>query len=218
MSDGLIDGAVQRRLDAEILYNTKPIEFGVALCFASKIKERLLWDLLRQHDFDPHFYSIPIDDGCYLLDYRIFGLLYDSMVAMIFDAQNGPTSKQDVVHAEWLMREGEETYIYYSDDELITKVAEISCAYHDGGDCFVLCPISPEHNKFVPRLCYEELLNNALEIHDQDGFSIKIKEGKRIIHFRKMLLEQALSIYEDIIKTNPDRYQRLQAFVTSCRS
>lgn len=67
--------------------------------------------LLKQHGLDPSLYIIPFKDNCYLLDYRIFGLLYDYFSASIFDKFNGPIYEEDQVHAKWLKREGKETYI-----------------------------------------------------------------------------------------------------------
>ena len=213
MSDGLIDVATKIKLNSTIINNVKCLEYGIPICFSSKVRERLLLDLLRQHNFDPNKYIIPIKENCYLLDYRIFGLLYDYIIEIVFDEINGPVNKDDVVHAEWLKREGEETYIYYSDDELITKVAEVTLGSNDKRDtCFVLCPVSAEQNKFIPRLCYEEVLRDALEIYDIFGFPIEIKEGKRIIHFAKMQLKEAIPIYENIIKSDPEHYYRLRTF------
>lgn len=79
----------------------------------------------------------------------------------------------------------------------------------------MLCPLNIEQNKFVPRLCYEEVLQSSIEINDLSGYSCEIKEGKRIIHFSKMRLKEAISIYEDIIGSDPERYSTLESFMNS---
>lgn len=152
-----------------------------------------------------------------MIDYRIFGLLYDYFSENIFDSLNGPVNNEDQIHAQWLKREGEETYIYYSDDELITHVAGIClrAAASDDKNPFVLCPVDAEQNKFVPRLCYEEVLRDSIEINDLEGYSHKIKEGKRIIHFAKTKLEDALTVFADIVASDPERYLLLQEFIDS---
>jgi hypothetical protein len=143
-------------------------------------------------------------------------LFFKFHVSSFWGSLYGPINKDDIIHAQWLKREGEETYAYYSDDQLITKVAEISLGQNaDGNEPLILCPISAVHNKFIPRLCYDEVLKNSLDINDALGYPVEIKEGKRIIHFRKMSLKEAFVIYQDIIKTNPQNYECLQKFLDS---
>ncbi len=210
-TDGLIDTVTKRKISTAIIDNTKVIEYGIPLYLPSKNKQFLLWNLLKEHMFDPSLNIIPLKDNYYILDYRIFGILYDSIINLIFDPHNRPVNKEDSIHAEWLKREGEETYIYYSDDELITKVGEISLEYNTiSNEDFILCPLSTEQNKFIPRRCYEQILKNSIFITDKLGFFIPIKEGKRVIHFQKMNIKEALSIYQEIIKTNPEQYTHLQ--------
>lgn len=217
MVNSLVDVATKRMIDAVIDANGKAIEYGIPVSFTTKSKERLLFSLLKQHGFDPNRYVIPFKDHCYLIDYRIFGLLYDYFAENIFDSLNGPVNNEDQIHAQWLKREGEETYIYYSDDELITHVAEIclKTAALDDKNPFVLCPVDAEQNRFVPRLCYEEVLRDSIEINDLEGYPRKIKEGKRIIHFAKKKLEDALTVFADIVASDPERYVLLQEFIDS---
>ena len=215
-SDGLVNSAIKRKVADSITQNTKAIEYGITLHLPTKSKELLLWSLLKKHMFEPSNCIIPLKDHYYLLDYRVFGILYDSITSILFDDHNGPIKKEEVIHAEWLRREGEETYIYYSDDELITKVGEISLAESKKTiDNLILCPLSAEHNKFIPRRCYEEVLKKALSLSDALGFSLPVKEGKRVIHFKKMSIKEALPIYEEIIKSDPERYLNLRVFVNN---
>ncbi len=219
MVDNSVDISTKRKIDTTIANNTRVLEYGIPLHFSSGQKERFLWNLLKQYNLDPSIYILPINDGDYLLDYRIFGLLYDHLTEKIFDSANGPINERDLVHAQWLQREGEETYTYYSTDELITQVAKISLEQNkDESEKLVLCPLSPDHNKFIPRLCYKEVLKDSMKIDDLLGYPIKIKEGKRIIHFGKIPLKNALVIYEDIITRDPQSYKQLQQFVEKLKN
>lgn len=212
--ENTIDLSTRRILDQAIANNMQVIEYGILLHFSSKNVQRQLYTLLKTHGFEPNVHLTQVKDDECLLDYRVFGLLYDYINEEIFNNYNGPLKKEDAIHAQWLRREGEETYVYYSDDELITRVAEICFTHHIGNEePLVLCPISPTLTKFISRLCYDEVLKNAMDIHDMLGYPIEIKEGKRIIHFSKMSLKNALPIYEEIIKQNPDNYMSLQKMV-----
>lgn len=215
MVDSVVDVNVKRVLEQKIANNIQSIEYGILLHFSSKSKERQLYALLKQYGFEPHIYLVHTREGECLLDYRIFGLLYDHMHEKIFDQHNGPINKEDNVHAQWLKREGEEIYAYYSDDELIARVAELTLVHNADAECFMLCPLSSAHNKFVPRLCYEEVLRGSLDINDALGYPVEIKEGKRIIHFGKMPAKEALVILEKIVENNPQNYQQIQKFMNS---
>lgn len=218
--DGCITNKAKYAVDSELTSNAKVIEYGITLYFASKHKEFELSNLLKEKGFEPNKHLIPIKDGYYLLDYRVFGLLFDVINTKIFDKLNGPLTAQDTNHAQWLKREGEENYIYYSDDELLTTVGKITHALNIGhaAEKYILCPISAEQNKFIPRLCYEEILKNSMEICDEHGFPIEIREGKRIIHFAKLKFEDAIEVYKTIIATNPSRYSKLQDFLQELQS
>ncbi len=217
-ADGKIDANIYNLINLQIHNNMQTLEYGILLHLGSKYTKRQLCMLLKEHNFDPNLYLIQIKEDEYLLDYRIFGLLYDDVNQQVFNKNSNPVNSDDIFHAQWLKREGEETYIYYSDDELITKVAEISLKQNQNSqEHLILCPLSPTHNKFIPRLCYNDILNSSLDLNNAAGYHIKIKEGKRIIHFSKMPLDQALAIYTEIIKTKPHRYKHLQKFVDTIK-
>ncbi len=212
--NSFIDILVKKKIEETIKLKGKVIEYGIPLLFTSATNERRMFALLKYYGFDPNHYIIPFKDHCYLLDYRIFGLLYDCFIdENIFDNVNGPLNKKDRVHAEWLKREGEESYIYYSDDALLAHVAELSfreSLKNSPEDIFLLCPVSAEQNKFIPRLCYEEVLREAIEVTDLEGYIQEIKEGKRIVHFSKIKLDEACGVLTDIISSDPERYVLLK--------
>lgn len=208
--DGCIELRVKHALDREIAHASQAIEYGIPLRFESKYKGRQLIGLLQKYGFDANRYIVSLSDGDILLDYRMLGLLYDQISTLIFDHKNGPMNVQDLVHAQYLKREGDETYVYLSDDELITRVAETTLSVDKGS---VLCPLSAGHNKFIPRLCYDVVLKDALDLKDYSGYPIEINEGKRIIHFAKLSIEKAIAIWEEIVRVDPIRYQHLQFFI-----
>lgn len=209
----LIDNKTYKKLLQNNLNHMRVVEDGILLRFDDKTNFLKLADLLQTYHLDPNFYIIKINQNKCVLDYRVFGLLYDQINNAIFDMNNGPVNDEDLIHAHWLKREGEETYTYYSDDVLIAKVAEAS--WNTTKDGYILCPISSEHNQFISRQCYNELLKDSLEINDMFGYRIKIKEGKRIIHFKKLKIQEALIIYRDIVHKKPTKYQALKKFLNS---
>jgi SAM-dependent methyltransferase len=217
INEGKIELRQKSEIDRHIAANLKVLEFGVPLYFSSKIKENLLREVLKKYGFEPGNHIIALNNGDCLLDYRVFGMLYDEITDQIFDRFNNVIEKKDEEQAKWLKREGEEFYFYYSADELITKVLELTLAEisNERGDreLYVLCPLSEKHSKFIDRLCYTELLNDALDVHDSLGYPIEVKDGKRIIHFGKMPLCDALDVCKKIVQENPLEYRCLQEMI-----
>lgn len=217
-ADNLADANIYKLINTKISNNLQVLEYGIFLRLNSKWTSRQLHDLIKAHQLDPNLYLMRIKAHEYLLDYRIFGLLFDQ-ISELLDEQNQPLNSDDIEHARWLKREGEETYIYYSDDELITKVAELSLQQNQvAAERLILCPLSAAHNKFIPRLCYNEVLNTALELNDLAGYPIKIREGKRVVHFSKLPLPQALVVLNEIVKSKPQHYQKLKKLVDTLQS
>lgn len=220
-NEHIINGKINKKqkdnIERTIDENTKVLEFGIPLQFTSKLKEIQLRNLLKKHGLAPENYIIALNNNSCLLDYRIFGIFYDEINEQIFDHFNGVINKKDEVHAKWLKREGEEFYFYYSDDELIANIAKatITESKNENGkpEIFVLCPLSEKHNKFVHRICYTELLRSSLEVNDTLGYPIEVKDGKRVIHFAKIRLQEALKIYKKIIVSDPIGYPNLQEIV-----
>lgn len=219
IQNDLINSKVKDLLNKTIDNALKPMEFGVRMVIPLQSKRQLLINLLKNEGFEPSIYIKLIKKDTYLLDYRIFSLFYDYISESILDNNNKLLYAEDAMHAIYLKSEGDESYCYYSDDELITKVADISLqqvklsANKDLEEAMVLCPISFEHNRFVPRLCYQKILKDVLDINDNAGYPIKNREGKRVIHFKKMNFKCAMKIYKDIINSDPERYINLQKFI-----
>lgn len=141
--------------------------------------------------------------------------------ASFFDEFNGIIEAKDEQHARWLKREGEESYFYLSADELITTVIKITqTEYVDelgNKKIFVLCPLTADHNKFIERICYSEVLRDSLEVQDDLGYTIDVIDGKRVIHFSKMFLQDAINICRDIVKQGPMKYKKLKAYIDSLK-
>jgi hypothetical protein len=217
MIDGKISAMQKMELEQAIAKKMQALEFGIPLHFSSKIKESQLRSLLKQYGFSPGSYMIALNNGDSLLDYRIFGIFYDEINQQFFDCFNGPVDKAEEEHAKWLKREGEEFYVYYSADELISNVAKITLTEltdeHGNKVMFVLCPLSEKHNKFIDRLCYTDILRSSLEVCDKLGYEAEVKDGKRVVHFSKMPLKEAIPIYKNIIKQSPLEYVCLQKVV-----
>jgi ubiquinone/menaquinone biosynthesis C-methylase UbiE len=215
--NGIINTMEKFILDKEIDSKSIVLEFGIPLHFSSQLARCKLRDLLEKNNFNPSNHIISLSKEDCLLDYRVFGMLYDSIKQEIFDNFNHIVNKHDEEHAKWLKREGEEFYFYLSDDELITEVLQITLAkdFDDHGNkkFFVLCPLSKDHNKFIDRICYTEMLKSAIELSDEFGYEVPIIDGKRIIHFSKITAKNAISICKEIIQTDPIRYQKLEKYI-----
>jgi hypothetical protein len=203
-------------VDSAIARNLSVLEFGIPFRMPSRIHERNLRELLKYHGFEPSRHIIALNNGDCLLDYRIFGLLYDDLCLKVFDRFDTVADDASMKHVRWLKREGEETYCYLSVDGLISRVLENGVAsYADRLTCdsFVLFPIDSEHIKFIERLCYTEVLREALDLHDDMGYPLEIKDGKQIVHFRKMRLSDACAVCAEIIDRNPLDYPLLAELV-----
>jgi len=83
----------------------------------------------------------------------------------------------------------------------------------DNQELYVMCPLSAMHNKFINRLCYTEILKSALEFYDKFDYVVDVNYGKRIIHFGKKTLKEALIICKNIIESNPFEYRNLQYLI-----
>ncbi len=207
------------KLDQEIEAKTHVLEFGIPLCFTSSKEQCKLRKLLEKYSLLPSSYIISISDNSCLLDYRIFGLLYDEINTIIGNGFNDFLVDSDVDHAKWLKREGEEFYFYFSADELITEVLQTTQSelIDDQGNktIFVLCPFAKDKNEFIERNCYSEILNNSMQVCDLLGYPIKVIDGKRVVHFSKMTLNSAITICKNIIKKSPMDYVKLQTYLES---
>lgn len=202
---------------SEIEKKCQVLEFGIPLHFASKKKEIQLRSLLKDYGFNPSMHIVTVDEKTCLLDYRVFGLLYDHISAL-FDDKNAPVDTQEESHALWLKREGEEVYCYYSIDELLSNVLLHTYEQSQKVGGMVLCPINVESSLFVDRWCYTELLKETFYVTDSFGYSQKVFDGKRIVHFGKKPLLEALDICDDIVKSDSSMYPLLNQTVQKLRT
>lgn len=221
LNDGQLSLAQKELIDGAIEKNCEVLEFGIPLRFLSKSKKTFLRAILKDHGFDPSRYIIAVDSNTNLLDYRIFGILYEQ-IKSLFDEQNNLETTDNEKHAYWLKREGEEYYCYYSVDALLSQVLLYSLEQSTNileihNEIMVLCPLNKEYNKFLNRWCYSELLKDTLEVSDNMDYQIEIFDGKRIIHFKKMKLSQAINICECIIETEPMSYPKLTQVVNNLK-
>ena len=219
LQDGQISLMQKDLVDNEIEKNIQTLEFGIPLHFTSKSKEFALRQIIKEYNLDPSRYIIAIDSKTRLLDYRIFGMLYEK-IKTLFDEKNNVTKLDDEKHAAWLKREGEEYYCYYSADKLISQVLLFSLeasqkALNNYKETTVLCPMNSDNNTFLNRWCYSELLKDTLDVSDHMGYPIEIFDGKRIIHFQKMDLSKAIGICKEIIQKEPLLYPELTKTIQS---
>lgn len=236
LSDDQLSLEQKDLIDAAIEKNCEALEFGIPLRFTSKSKKNALRMVLKEHGFDPSRYIIAVDSETSLLDYRIFGILYEQIKGL-FDLQNGIEVADNEKHAYWLKREGEEYYCYYSVDSLLSQVLLFSLEQSQLGQSqlgqsqfgqsknlsennnepMVLCPLDKEYNKFLNRWCYSELLKDTLEVSDNMDYPLEVFDGKRIIHFKKMKLSQAITICESIIEAEPINYPQLAQVISDLK-
>lgn len=216
----LLDGKITRihksAIDTAIAKNLSVLEFGIPFRMPSRTHERNLRELLKHHGFEPSRHIIALNNGDCLLDYRVFGLLYDELCSNVFNRFDSVVDDTAMRHVQWLKREGEESYCYLSVDALVSRVLENSIAQHSDGvtcDSAVLCPIDSEHIKFIERLCYTEVLKEAFDLHDDMGYPLEIKDGKQIVHFRKMRLGDARAICAEIVNQSPLEYPNLSELI-----
>jgi len=202
-TDGKINSIDKEKIEKSTDKKMQPLEFGIQLKFSSREKENLLRTLLKNNHFDPSRYIVSLNNNTFLLDYRIFGMLYNEINSQIFDRFNGPLNHEEEEHAKWLKREAEEFYFNYSIDELLAKVAlftiKESTDKNEMRQFYLLCPKSANHNNFVHRICYTDILNLSLDVKDRLGYPLQVKDGKRVVHFCKLPLHKALEIYNSII-------------------
>ncbi len=214
--DSKISSFDMKKLQSEIERRMMHIENGIRIKIASNEKLHELKDKLINKGFDPEKYVQEIGNHWILLDYRVFGLLYNEFIKW-FDKDNTPFGSVSELAAKWLKLEGEENYFYFSVDELITFAGSVNLPRSikdNDEEILILCPINPNKNKFISRNHYEYILEDSVKITDILGYEVVIKEGKRIIHFAKMSIKEAIPIYNEIIsKGNYQDYPMLSELI-----
>ena len=203
-------------MQQSMLANESVIEHGIRLRFSDQSRLAQLHALLRDHQCAPDRHVLNDSPHQLVLDYRIFALLYTPLKKNIFSHDNGPIDTAHEEYARWAQREGEEHYFYLSADALITYVLkQTQQTIFDGKamHTYVLFPLSTRHSCFIERPCYSTILNNALSVQTQSGHLIPIYDGKRIIHFAKMTIADALSTCKNMVATEPHNYPLLAGYI-----
>ncbi len=99
------------------------------------------------------------------------------------------------------IREGEEHYFYGHYTEFIARMLKHSLVKDDssilGYSC--LCPISPGHIRSFSREHYNKLINQHIKRNPDNAV-----DQKRVIHFSKMPLEEALPVLLMIYQETPN--------------
>lgn len=203
-------------MQQSMLATESVIEHGIRLRFSDQSRIQQLHALLLAHQFAPDRYVLNYSSHQLLLDYRIFALLYTPLKKNIFSQNNGPIDTTHEEHARWTQREGEEHYFYLSADALITRVLkQTQQTLFDGNamHTFVLFPPSTRHSCFIERPCYSALLNKAVSVQTMSGHPIPIYDGKRIIHFAKMTVADAIITGKNMVAAEPQNYPLLADYL-----
>lgn len=217
ISQHKISRADKIKIDRQIEETSQVLEEGILLHLHNDDAKSRLRSILADHGFAAERYVVEKGHE-YYLDYRLFGLLYDELYRSLFDLNNRVALESDEEHARWLKREGGEYYFYLSPDELITAVLVITQQeiVDDQGNKRIqlLCPLSADTNCFIERVCYSELLKSVLDVEDSNGYEVNMIDGKRIITFSKMFLEDALVVCNQIVKNHESEYKLLQKYIS----
>jgi SAM-dependent methyltransferase len=117
----------------------------------------------------------------------------------------GAVLEVDDTVMQWSRREGEEYYFYESFPEVVATfiasslgVVQVTDGRLSGNYCF-----APVESRFVPRDKYAALLSKDFKTTAGSAGS-NIREGKRIIHFVKLPVEQAFSAIVDFYHTHDE--------------
>lgn len=194
-------------LEQQVQQDNLVIQTGLPLTNLNSSELSTLTNLLGRHHLSANLYLTDQH-----LDYRAFSLIYDDL-SQYLDLEKLFTAAQ-LEPAKWTKLEGEEFYFYLNSDELISRVLKSNVIDTESE---ILCPLSPAHNFIVERRCYSELLNSCMMLTDQQGYQLPVQDGKRIIHFSKMPLKQALSICERIISQEPENYPELHKTILNLK-
>jgi hypothetical protein len=212
LDNNTIESKTKKIIDLAIEKNVYALERGIKLTFSCANTIQNLEKLLESYHFNTDVYLTKINTTSCKIDYRIFSLLFEK-IEKLGNMNDIVSDQNDIIHAQWLKREGEEFYFYYNTDELITHTLDLcyknSIEKHVE-NIFVLCPI---YTKIIHRLCYTSLLKNALEVFTDDGYEKNINDGKQLIHFQKMPLNECISYYEKLIKENEAEYPCLKKWL-----
>lgn len=207
IENDIITHEQKEMLDRETQKITQAIECGVPL---SDNHQKLLISLYSQLDAVHAYPDSMLTKNT--LDYRVFALLYKELKKTFHEL----FIDTEIEHALWIQREGKEHYGYFSADALITYVLEHTHMHffdHNGNlRSYVLCPLSTDHSFFIERTCYSAFLQRSLSLHTLTGHPLPIYDGKRIIHFAKMHIDDALKVCRAMVNSSTE-YPLLTAYL-----
>ena len=207
IENDIITHEQKEMLDRETQKITQAIECGVPF---SGNHQELLITLYNQLDAAHAYPDNTLTKNT--LDYRVFALLFKELKKTFPDL----FTDTEIEHALWIQREGKEHYGYFSADALITYVIEHTHMHffdHNGNlQSYVLCPLSVDHSFFIERTCYSVFLQQSLALHTLTGHPLPIYDGKRIIHFAKMQIDDALKVCRAMVNSSTE-YPLLAAYL-----
>lgn len=139
-----------------------------------------LQKLLENHNISTNLYNI--SDHKIWLDAKLLAIIYNRAANELQNAQLPHGSMQ------WLGREGEEYYFYYSTEELLNYLVKF-CNYYLKGtnkEGYYLAPVSENHIKYASRDVYTELLEKDMLQVDAQHQKQQFVTSKTIITFQLM--------------------------------
>jgi SAM-dependent methyltransferase len=162
-----------------------------------------------------HKNLLVIENDKVWLDAKLAILLYQNFKSGIYACIDISESKVPLQVFEWLKREGEEFYFYKTTDNFVKYVGQLTLYYLKGTDKdgYLLCPLDAASITTVSRDLYRSIVKNHMDVINLDGKQQKIIFDKNIIHFKLMKKEDALAVYQEIIKQNPKSFPQLKEWV-----
>lgn len=146
-------------------------------------------------------------------DAKIATLLFNGLHSGIFECVDKSTLPLGALN--WIKREGEEYYFYKTSDEFITYVGKFTKYFLKQTDKhgYILCPMNPLAIQTVSRDLYKTIVESHMLVMDIDGNKQDIIFDKNIIHFKLMKIDDALSIYKEILRQDKQNYPKLKEWI-----
>jgi SAM-dependent methyltransferase len=174
-----------------------------------------LQEIYERHGFDFET-SIDKKTDIRIFDYKVLVFLWHELKPIFSDAELCSIAEDSRHLLDWLQREGEEVYYYASPDEFIMFMGKESMTTIDG-QVYMLAPLSPKYNKSIVRQGYSSFLAESLIVTNESGAALRHDDRKRIIHFGKMTIDEALARYKEIIADDAEHNQALFSFVAALK-
>lgn len=146
-------------------------------------------NLIKEHNISGNLYKIEADN--IWLDAKLLTILYNRFNQQL-DRHNLPVETM-----QWLVREGEEFYFYFTTQQLLDYLHKFCQFYLKGTskEGCVLAPVSDQHIKYASRELYNELLDRDMLQLNSEQEKQEFVTTKTIITFQLMspkLVEQKL--------------------------